>query len=202
MSLSLLKSYPETDFTPIESYLIGKVQGVPQAMIGKAISEALDEFCRESLFWREEMILYPTVGFSEYPIPNVGQTRIIEVISARYEDGAKLVAGQDYTMRGLTYMMVSDDVIKANLPIIVEVALAPVFNASVMSKTIADQCADWISNGAAGRLLSMSPDYPWSNPAAGQVFVLQFERDKRSARRMALNNFMDHHNPPRKYKFY
>lgn len=202
MSLSLLRSYQEVDFTTLRSRLNTKVQGIPKPIVDDVLSEILDEFCTDSLFWREEMILYPTMGFSEYPIPNLGNTRFIELISARMQDGSPLKLGVDCWMVGLDALGVSDDVLTEGKPIIVLIAVAPAVGVRLMSKNIADYCSDWVTDGAAARLMAMPPENPWSNYDQAKMFSDQFARGKRKARRMALNKFTSHHNPTRKHEFY
>lgn len=201
MSLSLLRSYPETDFSTLDQYLMSKVYAVPPLLKTKALQHTLDDFCRDTKFWQEDLILYPTVGFNEYPIPEIGNSRFVELVSARYEDGTMLELGRDCWMVGNDQLRVSDRILSEAKPIVIRAALTPAIDATTANQSLIDYCAEAVADGAASRLFLM-PGQPWTDYEQGARYRDRYMAGKRQARRLMLNNFTDYHNPVRKRNFY
>lgn len=201
MSLTLLRSYPETDFSAFDSFLLSKVFAVPPLLKTKAIQQTLDDFCRETRFWQVDLVLYPTVGFDEYPIPEVGQSHFIELVSARYQSGQPLRLGVDCWMNGTDMLAVSPSVLAEQKPIVIRAALSPDLKTTTVASAIVEHAAEAIADGAAASLCLM-PEQPWTDYEQGQRYRDRYQEGKRRARRLVLNNFTDYHNPVRKRRFY
>ncbi|CAI1577387.1 hypothetical protein [Serratia proteamaculans] len=184
------------------------ISGPLEIMMRQSVLESAIEFCRESLFCREELILADATPGTTYALTEsslvkcVKRLRVIDLseqLRRPDEPGAVLVAGIDFNVMSANHIAF----VRPFEKVAVLFAIEPRRSVTDVPEALADDYLDVIAAGALNDLFMM-PGKPWSDPQRAGFFNAQFVEGYRRAFRDALDNspFTSFYNPVRKHEFY